>query len=201
MGTFATPEEMERIHKILARHREFEADPDAWHDLLRHVAAGESPGHACDRLGLNLFELNAWIRSDPNKDHLTSRMGMMDEALVSRTEALRWKMEDQLQAIATCDVRVLFGENHQLLPASDWPPEVGMAVAGVDLQDLFEMVEAASGHGKEKVLIGYLKKIKVWDKLGAIDKLGKFHGLGQDKDVKKIAESLESLLARSLTPK
>lgn len=178
----------------LERHDIFEADPTAFGRFCADVSAGETPLAVCNRLGLNLYHMNMWIRKDDQ------RRVMLDEALVSRSEAIKWMLENQLHAIASFDVRVLFGENHQLLPVDQWPDEVGMAVAGVDLQDLFEMVESASGHGKDRVLIGYLKKIKVWDKLGAIDKLGKQHGQFRDKAQERIADSLESLLAKSFTP-
>lgn len=194
-----SPEEksarLKALAETLARHDSFEADPAQWHQFLEDVSKGESPGHACDRLGLNLFHLNTWIRKDDE------RRTLLDEALMSRSEAIKWQLEDQLQAIATFDVRVLFGEDHKLRPVDEWPPQVGMAVAGLDIQDLFEMVDAASGHGKEKVLIGYLKKIKVWDKLGAIDKLGRQHGQFKDKTQERIADSLESLLAKSFESK
>ncbi len=193
MSTFASPEDIERINAVLAKHQEFQADPDAWPAFLRCVAAGESPGHACERLGLNLFELNTWIRSDGNTGPL-GRRAMMDEALVSRSEALRWQMEDQLHAVSTFDMRKLFKDG-QLVPVEDWPAEIGAAVAGLDIEDMFEEVNDV------KTLVGYLKKFKVWDKLKAIDSLGKQHGMFKDKTSERIADSLESLLAKSFESK
>jgi hypothetical protein len=189
-----TPEEksarMQAIYDCLERHKQFEADPAAWPDFLRCVAAGETPGHACERLGLNLFELNAWIRRDPDTTAETSRRGMMDEALVSRSESIKWGLEDQLQAISAFDPRKLFKDG-QLIPVDQWPTDVAMAIAGLDVEDMFEQVNDV------RTLVGYLKKYKAWDKLKGIDMLGKQHGQFKDKTSERIADSLESLLAKS----
>ncbi len=208
MADIESPEEqaarMQAIHACLERHKAFEADPEAWKGFLRRVAAGESPGYVCDRLGLNLFELNAWIRADNSTIHATSRRGLMDEALVTRSEALKWALEDQLHAVATFDVRTLF-DGDQLRPVAEWPAEIGRAVAGLDVEALFdevnEPVDGEARVAKEKRLIGYLKKFKVWDKLKAIDSLGKQHGMFKDKTTERIADSLESLLAKSFESK
>ncbi len=160
---------------------------------MRAVAAGETPWAVCERLGLNLFEMNTWIRADESQGPL-NRRSMLDEALVSRSEVIKWQLEGQLQAISNFDMRKLFKDG-ALIPIEAWPPEIGAAVAGLDIEDMFDEVNDV------KTLVGYLKKFKVWDKLKAIDTLGKQHGQFKDKTQERIADSLESMLAKSFESK
>lgn len=170
----------------LAAHEKFEADPDALPSLCRRVANGEHRLDIVAELGLNLFTLNVWIQEDP------VRAKLMQEAWASRVEWLKERRQLELEAIGFLDIRAVFTEDWRLKPVSEWPARLGAAVAGIDVEDMFDLVDAAAGHGKEKVLVGYLKKLKVWDKMKALDMLGP-----KEKDTGRIAESLEGLLAKS----
>jgi len=67
--------------------------------------------------------------------------------------------------IALLDPVGLFAEDGTLLPIRKMAPEVRAAIASVETEKLFE------GQGKNRKLIGYTTKVKLWDKNSAIEKL------------------------------
>jgi hypothetical protein len=176
---------------MLKRHEKLKADPQDFEGLLRRVANGETVSEICKSEGLSLWEFNRWVYADQK------RSAALSDALATRSEAMRDRIDAELQSIAFADLRDLFTDDHKLKPVSQWPARLGAAVAGLDLEEMFEMVEAASGRGKDKVLAGYLKKLKLWDKPKALEMLGKQHGMFRDKDTKRVADSLEALLDKT----
>lgn len=82
----------------------------------------------------------------------------------------------ELFAIATLDPADLFNDDGSAKALSDIPEKARRAIAGLEVKELF----ARSKNG-EAELIGHLKKFNVSSKLQALDLLGKYIGLWQDK--------------------
>lgn len=78
------------------------------------------------------------------------------------------------------DVRKLFREDGAFKSPKDWDDETAAAVAGVDV---VEMAGGAKIGGKEGVqhVPMYTKKVKLWDKKGALELLAKHLGLLKEK--------------------
>lgn len=70
----------------------------------------------------------------------------------------------EIQKVAYFDVRKLYDENNVMLPVKDWPLEVAMCIQAV------ETFEVKDHRGR---IIGHTQKIKMWDKLRALELLGK----------------------------
>jgi hypothetical protein len=180
----------ENFAKIDAHHQAWLSDPNSWPEFLRRVAAGETPRAVWRSLEIQPLALTL---TDEQRQQLAIAEG-------ERSLAIRERIEEELQSIAFLDARTLFTANHRLKPVDQWPAQLGAAVAGIDWEELFDLVDREDGErGKEKALIGYLKKMKMWDKLKAIDMLGKQHGMFKDKSgaADRIADSLEAMLART----
>jgi phage terminase small subunit len=81
----------------------------------------------------------------------------------TRTAGLtaQWALE-RIKRIADADLRKCFDDKGNLLDATEWPDDVAGAIAGMDVTEEF------SGTGSGRALTGYTKKIKLWDKLGAL---------------------------------
>jgi phage terminase small subunit len=80
-----------------------------------------------------------------------------------------------LAEIASVDVRDLFNEDGELLPLKEIPPGVRRAIAGIDVEELFE------GRGESRKKVGRARKIKLWDKVRALEMLAKHHKLITEK--------------------
>ncbi|MEW5709819.1 MAG: terminase small subunit [Pseudomonadota bacterium] len=105
-------------------------------------------------------------------------------------EKLELKTEDVLREamrIAFCDPRRLFDERGRLLHPTRWPDEIAAAVASV------EVVEESAGRGGERELVCYSKKVKLWDKNSALEKLFKHLGLFEKDNAQK-TDPMKALL-------
>ena len=81
----------------------------------------------------------------------------------------------ELVRIARVDIGEAYDEKGRLRPLKDIPEDVRRAIAGVEVVELFE------GAGEERVQSGELKKLKLWDKVKALELLAKHLGLLRDK--------------------
>jgi phage terminase small subunit len=94
----------------------------------------------------------------------------LEEALAARAARVQVKADDvlrELLRIATVDVRQAFDEHGNLKPVKDLPEDVARAIAGIDVDELWE------GRGEDREQIGVTRKVKFWDKPRALELLGK----------------------------
>lgn len=73
--------------------------------------------------------------------------------------------------IAFADLAQCYDKNGFLKNIHDIPIPARMALAGLEVDELYE------GKGEERERIGQTKKVKLWDKLKALDALGRHLGL------------------------
>ncbi len=88
---------------------------------------------------------------------LERRAQAIADAGVTHLRTLR-----EVANVAFFDIRELFNDDGSLKPPKDWPDNAAAAIAGIDVEDLFEL------HGEERVKIGQLRKFKVWSKPDAL---------------------------------
>ena len=102
----------------------------------------------------------------------------------------------RMARIGFADIRKLYRPDGTLLPPHEWPDEIGPAVAGV------ETFEEYQGKGENRILVGYTKKVRLWDpnpsltnmakNLGLIGN-GKHEGKTEEEDTEEIVKSMSSL--------
>lgn len=96
------------------------------------------------------------------------------------------------------DIRKLYGPNNTLLPVKDWPDEIVPAVAGV------ETFEEYQGKGKDRVLIGHTKKVRLWDPNPSLTSMAKNLGVignGKHRDEDEPEEMGRALTTIELSAK
>lgn len=86
------------------------------------------------------------------------------EAIESSGVQLQRVLEE-LARVAFFDPRKLFSDAGSILPITEWPPEVAAAIAGIDVESLFE------GSGKGRTRIGDILKYRAWPKIDALKML------------------------------
>lgn len=121
-------------------------------------------------------------------------------------EAVRWAIEqraadasvtasrvlEEVRTLALTDViGALYDDEGRPISPRSLPEAVRRCIASIEVEELYE------GTGQDRVAIGRVRKIKVWDKLKAIDLLGKHLDLFRDRVEHSLSKSLEDLIAES----
>lgn len=89
------------------------------------------------------------------------------------------RIAQELECIGFSDPLAIFDEDDNLLPIRQWPEDMRRALAGIEVFEEYE------GQGKDKVYIGRTKKVRFWDKTGALNSLAKLRMLGGHAPQKK----------------
>jgi phage terminase small subunit len=108
-----------------------------------------------------------------------------------RTEINADTILREVLKLATSDLRKLFDENGSLLPVDQWPDEAAISIQAVEVDEIWEWED------KKRVQVGETKKVKFWDKVKALELLGKHLKLFTEKHEHTADESLAKLLAKT----
>ena len=99
----------------------------------------------------------------------------LEEAASERTSITKDMVLKELAKIAFVDPRKLVDEEGRLKDIRFLDPDTATALSSVDIYEEFNY------NGDEKELMGYTKKYKWFDKLRALEMLGKHLGMFTDK--------------------
>lgn len=115
----------------------------------------------------------------------------------ARAKDIKLDASDVLREIlklAKADVRKLYREDGSLKLPHEWDDDTAMAVAGV------EVVESMIGEG-ENAFLKQTKKVKLWDKKGSLELLGRHLKLFTDvievKDITPMADKMKAARERA----
>lgn len=120
------------------------------------IRAGYSKKTAKDIACQNLAKLNI-------QEAITEKRGKLSE----NTGITAERVLQEISKIALSDIRSLLDGDGNIRPVADWDDDAAAAVSGLDIQ--------SSGAG------AVTKKIKQWDKLAALEKLGRHLNLFDDE--------------------
>lgn len=99
------------------------------------------------------------------------------------------RVRKELARLAFYDPRKFFKDDGSLKPISELDEDTAMAIAGMDVNELFD------GNGEERALAGYCKKLKLSDKGMALERLGRYLKMFTDKfEVSRDAALIERLM-------
>jgi len=100
----------------------------------------------------------------------------------------------EVARVGLSDLRKLYNEDGSLKLPHEWSDEAAAAIAGV------EVLEEFIGKGKARTLVGHTKKVRVFDKVRALELLsknlgiignGKHHDEDEAEDVGRVLTTLE----------
>lgn len=136
-------------------------------------AGGMSADEAYEKAGFRRNDANA-ARLNGN-DRVRARIAEIlqpaaDEVAVTVLEVIR-----ELKLLAFSDPGDAYDENGRLLPMDQMPPHIRRAIAGVEVEELFE------GRGQDRERIGDLVKVKWWNKPQTLEMLGRHLKMFTDK--------------------
>ncbi len=119
----------------------------------------------------------------------------IQEAMDRRCEKLELKAEDVLRGIANLaffDVRRFFDEKGRMKDIPELDEETAEAISAFDFVNLYE------GEGKQKHCFGQLRKIRLADRLKALELLGRHQKLFTDKVEHGLDEEIMRLFANKI---
>lgn len=92
------------------------------------------------------------------------------------------QLVNELRKIAMFDIRKIFGEDDNLLPVKEFDEDSAGAVAGIDTDQLWGYDE--NSDSDKKTIIGQTKKVKIHNKIAAIERLSRMLGFDEAEKVK-----------------
>lgn len=138
-----------------------------------------------------LIDLNATAAAEraeyahPNKQGpaLLVNLGIQEEIhrrrieQTKRTETDADRIVREIARLAFSDVRKAVNQDGSLKPLHELDDDTAASIASIETLEQYE------GTGENRKLVGYTKKLKLWDKNSALDKLCRRFGLYADTKI------------------
>lgn len=125
--------------------------------------AAKSAGYSEDTAGAIGWE-------NLRKPEIQARIEEVRSEMGKSFNVTRERLAQELARIAYSDLRQAFDDKGALKSPENWSDDVAAVIASVEVDELFE------GFGEDRIQIGYTKKLKVWEKVKAIEALTKLMG-------------------------
>jgi len=130
---------------------------------------------AAIRAGYSARTARSIAEENLTKPDIAEAIAAAQAARAERTQVTADRVLRELARIAFSDIRTLFDSKGGLRKVADLSDDEAAAFAAVDASEIFE------GRGEDREHVGYLKKVKLWDKLAAL-RLAMLHlGLLKEK--------------------
>lgn len=126
---------------------------------------------------------------------VAARVAELQAKRSQRTQITADVVLGELLRLARTDIGEAFDADGRLKAIKDIPEDVRRAIAGVEVDELFE------GRGRDRVQVGWTRKVKFWDKARALELLARHLGLLKDKVEVTGKLTLEDLVAGAAAPK
>jgi phage terminase small subunit len=107
-----------------------------------------------------------------NKPEVRAEIDRLDAEKQGDLKTSAKDIERMLSELASVDLHDIFTADGDVKPLTEMPPRARRAIAGIE-------VEIA--HDREGNEIGRTKKIKLWDKKGALELLGRYRRMFTDR--------------------
>lgn len=174
------------VKSLDERTSELQSDPGTMLTIFKHLANGGSLINLCKTWDVRYSDFMLWINQDEGRKKL------YHEGLEAQQAWAVDRLLQEIRAISFIDIRQIFNEDHSLKPPSEWPDDVAAALAGIEVNELQEH------DGQKMVKIGEVKKIKLLDKLKALEMLGRDLGRFTQKIEHSGKLTLEDLVSASI---
>lgn len=110
------------------------------------------------------------------KVSIAEAVAIAQTARSTRTQITADRVLQELARLGFSDARKLFRPDGSLKPAAEWDDETAAAVAGIDVVEMAGGAKIGGAEGIQHVPM-YTKKLKLWDKNSALEKIAKHLGM------------------------
>lgn len=152
-------------------------------DLCCAITEGETISAFARRAGVKRTDLIAWVSADPARVEKVKKAELEFETMMQEVLA------EELSRIASADIRQVYDADGTIKDIRDLPPELVRCIESIDTE------ERATKGGK---FYARVRKVRMYDKLRAIELLGKKLSMFVNKvEFGLNRETLEQLVSRS----
>lgn len=164
-------------------------DPETMPKICAHVSNGGSLIDLCAVWGVPYGNVLEWVNSTDRNYQALQR---------AYQGQMYWAIETvlkELKHMGTIDLVGAYNDEGGLKTLAEMPEDVRRCIASIETEELFE------GVGRDREQVGVTKKIKVFDKIRALELIGKKFAMFIDRARIDINDkSLEDLIAESMKP-
>jgi hypothetical protein len=129
--------------------------------IVSHLSGGGTMIDYCRLVGVQYSVMMQWINAD------RARVAKYEVGKRAREDWLFERVLEEYTALSTLNLADLYDKNGALKPSDEWG-KLGACIAGVDSMEIEETVDG------ERVHVGTLKKVKLYDKTKTLDSLGRY---------------------------
>jgi len=137
------------------------SDPQRIDKIFMHLASGGTLTDYCELVGQPYSEVMIWINGDQ------TRKLKYEEGKKARQEWLFERVLEEYKSLSTLNLASLYDENGALKPSAEWG-RLGACIAGVESMEVTETVDG------ERVPVGTIKKVKLYDKTKTLEAMGRY---------------------------
>lgn len=167
------------------RTADFIADPASVDLICDHVTMGGTLTELCESMKVKYPAVYRWLFDDKE------RRERWNAAVAGRGEWMIERVLAEIKLLATVDLRLAYDKDGRLLLPNEMPAEVARALCGIEVDEIWD------GSGEARTKIGETKKVKLYDKLKALELLGKNVRMFVDRVELKAGGKLEDLVNAS----
>lgn len=147
--------------------------------------AARQAGYEPSRADVTGFELL-------QKPHIKAAIAKHTKKTLDKLDLSTERTLEYVARLAFFDPIDLFEDDGSLKLLKDMPPAARSVIAGLEVTELFD-----GATGEQKHAIGLIKKLKLTDRQGALDKLMRYHALYKDKVELTGLESLADAISKA----
>ena len=114
------------------------------------------------------------------------------EPIIRKLDISKERTLNELGRLAFFDAAKLFAPDGSLKRIEDIDEDTRSVIAGIEVSDIWD-----SGDGEQRSIVGTLKKVKLTDRLSALDKLMRYHSLYLDTVEHTHKVTLEELIMKA----
>lgn len=152
-------------HKYTDMERKFVAEYLIDHNKAQAAARAGSQSKDPKKVGWEMYQ----------RPHVKLAIDWYIEQLFDVNNVTIERIIREAAMVAFADMAPIYNDDGSLRPFAEWPEHCRRAVAGVETDELFE------GVGDDREQVGFTKKFKQWDKMKALELLGKYRKMWTDK--------------------
>lgn len=130
---------------------------------------------AARRAGYSLKTADVSGHENLKKPEIAEAIALAQKKRSEKTRITAERVLEELARIGFSDPRKLFDAQGTLKPIAEWEEDSARAIASIETLEVFE------GSGDSRTIVGHTKKVKLWDKVSALEKIARHLGMFIDR--------------------